>query len=117
MKNRDRKKPEFGLLIDYEYCTGCHSCELACAQEYNHKPGIRGIKVFEVEQTLPNGGEYLAFFPFPTETCLLCPHLTREGLEPACVKHCMAACMKHGKIEELAKELSRKPRMVLWVPR
>jgi len=117
MKNMDKKKPEFGLLIDYEYCTGCHACELACAQEYSHKVGIRGIKVFEVEQTLPDGKEYLTFFPFPTETCLLCPHLTREGFEPACVKHCMAACMKHGRIEDLAREVGKKPRQVLWVPR
>ena len=117
MKKRGTKQPEFGLLIDYEYCTGCHSCELACAQEYNHKPGIRGIKVFEVEQTLPNGREYLAFFPFPTESCILCPHLTKEGLDPACVKHCMADCMKYGKIEDLSRELRKKPRMVLWVPR
>ncbi|MCI8468477.1 MAG: oxidoreductase, partial [Eggerthellaceae bacterium] len=21
------------LLIDYKYCTGCHSCEVACRQE------------------------------------------------------------------------------------
>jgi Fe-S-cluster-containing dehydrogenase component len=117
MKNMDKKKPEFGLLIDYEYCTGCHACELACAQEYTHKVGIRGIKVFEVEQTRPDGSEYLTYFPFPTETCLLCPHLTREGFEPACVKHCMAACMKYGRIEDLAKEIGAKPRMVLWVPR
>jgi len=20
----------YGLLIDYEYCTGCHTCEIAC---------------------------------------------------------------------------------------
>jgi len=117
MKNRKTKQPEFGLLIDYEFCTGCHSCELACSQEYNHKPGIRGIKVFEVEQTLPNGREYLTYFPFPTESCILCPHLTGEGLDPACVKHCMAACMKYGKIEDLAGELGKKPRTVLWVPR
>lgn len=116
MNSMKKRKPEFGLLIDYEYCTGCHTCELACAQEYNHPPGVRGIKVFEVEQRLPNGRLYLANLPFPTETCILCPHLTREGLEPACVKHCMAACMKYGRIEELAAELGKKPRMVLWVP-
>ena len=113
----NKKKPEFGLLIDYEYCTGCHACELACAQEYSHKVGVRGIKVFEVEQTKPDGKEYLAYFPFPTETCLLCPHLTRDGYEPACVKHCMAACMKYGRIEDLAEDLKEKPRQVLWVPR
>ena len=116
MNRMNKKKPEFGLLIDYEYCTGCHSCEVACAQEYKHKPGVRGIRVFEVEQKLPDGSMYLAYFPFPTETCILCPHLTREGLEPACVKHCMAACMKYGRIEELAAEAGKKSRTVLWVP-
>jgi hypothetical protein len=32
------------------------------------------------------------------------------------VKHCMAACMKYGRIEELAAEVGKKSRMVLWVP-
>ncbi|HSW39724.1 MAG TPA: oxidoreductase, partial [Acidobacteriota bacterium] len=89
----NKKSPEYGLLIDYDYCTGCRSCEVACMQEYNHPPGIRGIKVFEVEQRLRDGGMYLTYFPFPTESCILCPHLTGAGLPPACVKHCMAACM------------------------
>jgi Fe-S-cluster-containing dehydrogenase component len=111
------KKSEYGLLIDYEFCTGCHTCELACAQEYKHKPGVRGIKVFEIEQMLPNGKASLTYFPFPTDVCILCPHLTREGLDPACVKHCMSACMKFGRITELAKKLGKKPKMVLWIPR
>jgi len=55
--------------------------------------------------------------PFPTELCTLCAGRTKKGLEPACVKHCMAACMKYGRVEELAKEMGQKPRMVLWSPR
>jgi Fe-S-cluster-containing dehydrogenase component len=39
------------------------------------------------------------------------------GREPACVQHCMAACIKHGPIEELAKEMSKKKQTVLWSPR
>ena len=112
-----KKKPQFGLLIDYEFCTGCYSCVLACSQEYRHQPGVCGIRVFEAEQKLPDGKLYLTYFPFPTESCILCPHLTREGLEPPCVKHCLAACMKYGPLEELAAELGTKPRMVLWSPR
>ncbi len=23
----------YGLLIDYEFCTGCHACEVACKME------------------------------------------------------------------------------------
>jgi Fe-S-cluster-containing dehydrogenase component len=113
----DKKKPEHGLLIDYEFCTGCHACEIACAQEYNREPGVLGMKVIEVEQKLQKGKAYLSYIPFPTELCVLCPHLTREGLEPACVKSCMAACMKYGRIEDLAQEMTRKPRLVLWTQR
>ena len=43
-----KKKPEHGLLIDYEYCTGCHACEVACAQEFRRPAGIvKGIEVLE----------------------------------------------------------------------
>ena len=40
--------PKHGLLIDYEYCTGCHTCEVACAQEYQWPGGMGGMKVMEV---------------------------------------------------------------------
>jgi len=110
-------KTRYGLLIDYEYCTGCYACQVACAQEYGWPAGMSGMKVIEVVQSLPNDKAYLAYLPFPTELCTLCPARTKKGLEPACVKHCLAACMKYGKIEELARELGRKPRMVLWAPR
>lgn len=28
-----------GLMIDYEYCTGCQSCELACKNEHGFPRG------------------------------------------------------------------------------
>jgi Fe-S-cluster-containing dehydrogenase component len=51
-----------------------------------------------------------------TELCMLCARRTKEGLDPVCVKHCMAAVIKYGRIENLVKEMD-KPRMVLWAPR
>jgi Fe-S-cluster-containing dehydrogenase component len=110
-------KEKQGLLINYEYCTGCYTCQIACAQEYKWPPGMGGIKVMEIVQKLASGKNYLAYIPFPTELCTLCIHRTRKGLEPACVKHCMSKCMKHGPIEELAKEMKNKPRTVLWSPK
>ena len=34
-----------GLLINYEYCTGCHTCEVACKQEHGYPAGRWGIMV------------------------------------------------------------------------
>ena len=111
------KKPKYGLLIDYEYCTGCCACRLACCQEYGYEAGKSGMEVIEKVQTLPKGKTYLTYLPFPTELCILCKSRTKKGLEPACVKHCMAKVIKWGRLEDLAKALGQKARMVLWSPR
>jgi len=111
------KENKQGLLIDYEYCTGCHTCEIACSQEYHWPAGMAGMKVMEIVESLPNDKAYLAYLPFPTELCVLCAARTKKGLEPACVQHCMAACIKYGPVEELAKEMTRKQRMALFSPR
>jgi Fe-S-cluster-containing dehydrogenase component len=108
---------EYGLLIDYEYCTGCHSCEVACKQEYKIQAGKwGGIKVIEMIQELPGDALYITYVPVPTKLCILCIPRVKKGLPPACVKHCMAGCMKFGRVEELSKEMLKKRKMVLWVP-
>jgi Fe-S-cluster-containing dehydrogenase component len=111
------EKQRYGLLIDYEYCTGCYTCQVACAQEYNWPAGMGGMRVIEMVQQLPKDKVYLAYLPFPTELCILCKPRTKKGLEPACVKHCMAGCMAFGPIEALAQKMAEKPRMVLWAPK
>ena len=32
-----------GILVDYEFCTGCHTCEIACAVSHdlpNNRAGV-----------------------------------------------------------------------------
>ncbi len=110
-------KTKHGLLIDYEYCTGCHACEIACAQEYRWPAGMAGMKVMEIVENLPNDKAYLVYLPFPTELCVLCATRTKRGWAPACVQHCMAACIQYGPVTELSKEMTGKHRMVLFSPR
>jgi len=113
---RDQKSRN-GLLIDYEYCTGCQACVIACAQEYGWQPGMAGMRVLEVIQELPRDKGYLAYIPVPTQSCMLCARRTRNGQKPACVQHCLANVIKHGPVKELAKEMEGKARMVLWTPK
>jgi len=106
--------PKFGLLIDYEFCIGCRSCEIACKQEHNRPPEEWGIRVMKVEPEVSGGKLY--YFPFPTDKCNLCGKRRAKGLEPACVKHCLAKVIRFGTIEELAKHMLKKSKTVLWVP-
>jgi len=107
---------EFGLLIEYHYCTGCLSCEVACQQEHNHPAAGTGITVTEYVMETPNGLS-IDYLPFPTALCDLCAARTQKGEQPSCVKHCQANCMRYGPVGELAKEMEKKPRMVLFKPR
>ena len=107
----------YGLLIDYECCTGCQSCEVACKEEHKYPVGKWGIKVlnegpWEVEPKHYNYNK----IPVPTDLCDLCADRTAKGREPSCVHHCLANVMRYGTVAELAEELERKPKQVLWVP-
>ena len=111
---------EYGLLIDYEYCTGCQSCEVACKEEHGFPVGKWGIRVFDDGPWQMNEQADTWNWnkiPVPTDLCDLCADRTAAGREPTCVHHCLAACMTYGPIAELAVELAEKPKQVLWVPK
>ena len=105
-----------GLLINYEYCTGCYSCVVACKQEHGYPAGKWGIKLNEI---ITEGPERIRidYIPFPTEFCDLCATRTSKGELPSCVKHCQANCMMYGPIDELAKAMEAQPRSVIFAPR
>jgi len=107
-----------GILIDYEYCSNCHTCEVICKEELGIPEGKWGIKVFEVGPWNIEGDQWqLTYMPVPTDMCNLCASRTAKGKLPACVHNCYTGVMKYGPVDELSKELEKKPRQVLFVPR
>jgi Fe-S-cluster-containing dehydrogenase component len=105
-----------GLLIDYDFCTGCHTCEVACQQEHGYPPGKLGIKVTEYILEGLEAKPSIFYLPFPTDLCNLCAERTQKGEDPSCVKHCQSVCMKYGPLDELVKDMQERPRMVLFSP-
>lgn len=107
-----------GLLIDYEFCTGCHSCEMACNMGHQFPIGQFGIKLAEIGPWQIKGDKWqYAYIAVPTDQCDLCADRVAQGKQPACVHHCQAAVMKFGPVEELAKEMEQKSHMVLFAPK
>ena len=105
-----------GLLIDYEFCFGCHTCEMACKTDKHLEKGQFGIKLTQIgpHETEPDRWEY-SFIPVPTELCDLCEERVNAGKKPICVHHCEALVMDFGPIDELINKMD-KPKMVLWTP-
>jgi Fe-S-cluster-containing dehydrogenase component len=106
--------PRKGLLIEYEYCTGCQSCVIACKQEHGHPVGRGGIVLNEINTQ----GERLRvdYLPFPTKYCDLCASRVGDGGEPACVKACQSATMWYGTLGDLAQLMEEKPHSALFTP-
>ncbi len=107
----------YGLLIDYEFCTGCHTCEIACTEAHGLAGGQGGIKLCQVGP-IRRGEEgwFFVFVPVPTDRCDLCRERVQGGLQPACVRHCQAGVMKFGTIKELAQYMEVKAHTVLFAP-
>ena len=108
---------KYGLLINYDYCTGCHTCEVACQQEHGFPVGKCGIKVTEYIYAAEKKPVAVDFMPFVTELCDLCINRHKEGQQPACVKHCQSNCMSFGMLDQLANQMETTPRSVLFSPR
>ena len=107
---------KMGLFINYDYCTGCQSCAVACQQEHDFPAGKNGIQVTEYEYETHTKVS-IDNLPFLTDLCDLCINRHQEGQEPACVKHCQSRCMKFGYFSDLVAEMEERPKMVLYAPR
>jgi Fe-S-cluster-containing dehydrogenase component len=107
-------KLQYGLLIDYEFCTGCHTCEVACKNEHGFPVGQWGIKILQdgPRKMLDGKWEY-DYLPVPTSLCDLCEDRVGQGKLPTCVHHCQPDVMKYGSVEDLSK-IATKPKMVLY---
>ena len=107
-----------GLLIEYEYCTGCQSCVVACKQEHNYPVGIGGIKLNEIITPGESEGDRLRidYLPFPTKYCDLCAKRVADGGKTACEKACQAKVMWCGKLSDLSAMMDDKPHAALFTP-
>ncbi|MEE8723103.1 MAG: 4Fe-4S dicluster domain-containing protein [Eggerthellaceae bacterium] len=94
------------LFLNYKYCSGCHSCELACRNEIGLGLGEWGIKVHEDgPRKNKDGSIHWNYYAIPTELCTMCKDRVATGEKPACVQTCLGSALHYGTVEECAKML------------
>ena len=109
------------ILINTEYCTGCHSCEVACKHELGLAEGECGIKLAETgpykyENGKAAGKWEWTWTPVLTKACDMCEERVEKGKMPMCVQHCQAWCMYYGEAEDLLKKMDDGTRWALLTP-
>lgn len=81
----------YGLLVDAQWCSGCHSCEIACQMEHGLPVGETGIKVVKIGPWAigPEEDEnwQFSYLPIPTKLCDTCAMRRGAGKVPTCVQH------------------------------
>ena len=92
------------ILVDYKYCTGCHTCEVACQKHLGLEPDKWGIKLTQIgpDEYEPRKWQY-EFVPIPTDRCDRCTGRLEKGKQAMCAQHCQAGCITLGDVDELAK--------------
>ena len=103
-------------MIDTEWCSGCHSCEMAC-QMHNGLPiGQTGILVQEIGPWEYGEGKWqLSYLPALTSQCTGCAERVAMGKLPTCVQHCQAQCLEWGPVEELAARIDSPKQMIVAI--
>ncbi len=97
---------EYALIIDYRYCTGCHACEVACRKEKGFTGEEYGIRVTEQGPIKLRGKWMYDFVPIPSSLCDACADRIEQGRKPACVHHCLAACMSAVPVDDISSAMA-----------
>lgn len=102
-----------GLLVNYRWRTGCHSCELACQVKNGLSAGQYGIKLNQIGPWEYGEDKWeFTYMPVLTKQCSLCGDRTAAGKLPSCVQHCQANCIQILDAEEGARIAGENPKMM-----
>jgi len=103
-----------GMLIDYDYCSGCHSCEVSCKERFDMATGEFGIKLAQNGPWKHGEDWEWNFVPIPTEFCDMCADRRAAGKKALCEQHCQSFVITVGPLDELVKKMDEKKKQVLY---
>lgn len=107
--------PRKGILINYDFCTGCHSCEVACRVEHGYTDEQGGIAVKQIGPWQYDVDRYqYSYMPVITDQCDQCIARLEQEKDPLCVHHCQAFVMQYGDVDELVADVPSTSKSVIY---
>lgn len=104
--DRGCEMEKFAMLINYGFCTGCHSCEISCFKEKGLQGDEWGIKLAEFgPEKLGDAWEW-DYVPVPSRLCDLCADRRAAGEKASCQLHCLADVIEILPIEKVSERLA-----------
>ena len=102
------------MVLNYAWCDGCHSCEIACQTVNDLPQGQYGIKLNKVGpwEYEPDKWEY-SYFTVLTAQCNLCTKRQNDGKLPSCVQHCQSNCLQILDVEDAMRIVANNPKMFM----
>lgn len=97
---------DYGMIVNYAYCTNCHACEVSCTKEKGLPKDEWGIKVQSFGPAKFEDGWEWDYVPVPSSRCDMCAGRLREGKKPLCELHCLASVIKVLPVDELATAMT-----------
>ena len=98
---------DYAMVIDYQYCTNCHSCEVSCAKEKGLSGDEWGIKVNEMGPAKFADGKWeWDYVPVPSRLCDLCADRLEDNKTPLCELHCLAAVISIVAVSEIPRKIA-----------
>ena len=99
---------EYAMVINYEYCTNCRSCEISCRKEKDIPLDQWGIKVQQIGPAEFDDRVEWDYLPAPSSLCDMCEERVESGKKAACELHCLSDVIRIVPIEEVGRVMAEQ---------
>ena len=97
---------DYAMIVNYEYCTNCRSCEISCRKEKGIPLDQWGIKVQQLGPAQFDDAIEWDYVPVPSSLCDMCVERIQGGKKPACELHCLSDVIRIVPLEDAGRTMA-----------